>query len=348
MKRYFGIDLVRVLAVFFVLSVHFFLNNSFYDTNLNGIGMFISLFLRWIFYNGVPLFIILTGFLKRKKKLDKNHYKAIIHILTSYLFISILCILFRIFYLHEDISKLKLLIGIFNFTADEYAWYIEMYVGLFLLIPFLNVMYDGLKAKKNKQYLILTLLGMISLSPIMSSITVRGMKLDIIPNWWNSIYPLLYYFIGCYISEYEIKINKKKGIIILIGLILLETILTYTVHYNSVVDWSFIGGYSSLQTVIISTTIFLLLYNVNCKKERISKIIKSISIMSLDIYLFSYIVDKVVYKFLDNYLKTPVEYVKYYILIIIVLFILSYLLSYIKKIIFDLVKKIYSKKKKSV
>ena len=104
---------------------------------------------------------------------------------------------FRLFYLNEDISKLKLLLGIFNFTADEYAWYIEMYIGLFLLIPFLNIMYEGLKTKKNKQYLILTLLIMVSISPIINFITVRNVKLEIIPNWWNSIYPLVYYFIGC-------------------------------------------------------------------------------------------------------------------------------------------------------
>ena len=29
-----------------------------------------------------------------------------------------------------------LLIGIFNYTAAPYAWYVEMYIGLFLMIPF--------------------------------------------------------------------------------------------------------------------------------------------------------------------------------------------------------------------
>lgn len=343
MKRYFGIDLIRAIAVFFVLSVHFFLNNSFYDTNINGIGMFISIFFRWIFYNGVPLFIILTGYLKRKKKLDKDYYKSIIHILTSYLFISVLCIIFRIFYLHEDISKLKLLFGIFNFSANGYSWYIEMYIGLFFLIPFLNIMYDGLKTKKNKQYLILTLLAIVSLSPIISSITIRNVKVDIIPNWWNQIYPLVYYFIGCYISEYEVIINKKKGLLLTIGLILIETILSYIVNYNDTFSWNFIGGYNSIQTIIISTTIFLILYQINCNKTKINKVITSISVLSLDIYLFSYIVDKTIYPILDNYLKNPTEYLVFYPLIIILIFMLSYILSFIKKIIFNKITKIIKK-----
>lgn len=158
MKRIFGIDLLRAIAIFFVLSVHFFLNNNFYNTNISGIGMFISLFMRWIFYIGVPIFILLTGYLKKDKELNKKYYKGIIHVLTSYLFISIVCIIFRIFYLNESMSKLKMLVSIFDFTADGYAWYIEMYLGLFLLIPFLNILYNNIKTKKNKQYLIITLL----------------------------------------------------------------------------------------------------------------------------------------------------------------------------------------------
>lgn len=339
MKRIFGIDLVRVVAIFFVLSVHFFLNNSFYKTNVEGIGMFLSLILRWIFYLGVPLFILITGYLKREKKLTKDYYKSINHILVSYLFISILCILFRLFYLKEDISKLKLLLGIFNFTADEYAWYIEMYIGLFLLIPFLNIMYEGLKTKKNKQYLILTLLIMVSISPIINFITVRNVKLEIIPNWWNSIYPLVYYFIGCYISEYQIDINKKKGITIFTIIIVLETILSYVFSYNNKFDTNFLGGYNSLQTVLASTILFLLLYKIKNENKKINKIVTSISLLSLDMYLFSYIVDKVVYRTLDNYLKSPVEYLKYYILIIPTIFLLSYILSFIKKIILDYTKK---------
>lgn len=334
-KRIFGIDLVRTVAIFFVISVHFFLNNSFYKTNIEGIGMIISLFLRWIFYLGVPLFILLTGYLKREKKLTKDYYKGIKHILISYVFISILCILFRLFYLKEDISKLKLLLGIFNFTADEYAWYIEMYIGLFLLIPFLNIMYEGLKTKKNKQYLILTLLIMVSISPIINYLTIRNVRLEIIPNWWNSIYPLVYYFIGCYISEYQIDINKKKGIIIFIIIIVIETILSYIFNYNNKFNTNFLGGYNSIQTVLASTILFLLLYKIKNENKKINKIVTSISLLSLDMYLFSYIVDKVVYITLDNYIKSPVEYLKYYILIIPTIFLLSYILSFIKKIIFN-------------
>lgn len=68
MKRIFGLDLIRFLAIFSVISVHFFLNNGFYSFPVKGGRMFISINLRWLFFSGVPLFLLLTGYLNNKKR----------------------------------------------------------------------------------------------------------------------------------------------------------------------------------------------------------------------------------------------------------------------------------------
>ena len=340
MKRLSGLDLIRFFAILFVLSVHFFLNNGFYETNIKGIEMFISIFFRWLFYIGVPLFMLLTGYLKRKDKLNKKYYKRILSILTSYIFISIICILFRKIYLSENIRILRMIISIFDFSACGYAWYVEMYIGLFLLIPFLNILYDSLNTKRKKQILILSLISMCSIYPIINYINIDGVKLEIIPDWWSKIYPFIYYFIGAYINEYKIEINKKKGIIIFILILLIETILSYIYNYNNKFSTDFLGGYNSLQTIVISTIFFLLLYKVNIKNKITLKIITNISKLSLDIYLFSYIIDLIIYKNLNLYLTTPEQYLKYMVPIILTIFILSYLLAYIKYLIFKTAKKI--------
>ena len=340
MKRLSGLDLIRFFAILFVPSVHFFLNNGFYETNIKGIEMFISIFFRWLFYIGVPLFMLLTGYLKRKDKLNKKYYKRILSILTSYIFISIICILFRKIYLSENIRILRMIISIFDFSACGYAWYVEMYIGLFLLIPFLNILYDSLNTKRKKQILILSLISMCSIYPIINYINIDGVKLEIIPDWWSKIYPFIYYFIGAYINEYKIEINKKKGIIIFILILIIETILSYIYNYNNKFSTDFLGGYNSLQTIVISTIFFLLLYKVNIKNKITLKIITNISKLSLDIYLFSYIIDLIIYKNLNLYLTTPEQYLKYMVPTILTIFILSYLLAYIKYLIFKTAKKI--------
>lgn len=340
MKRLTSLDLIRFFAVLFVPSVHFFLNNGFYETKITGIGMFISLLFRWTFYIGVPLFMLLTGYLKRKAELNKEYYKRIKSILYSYFFISIICILFKKFYLHENIRTLRMIVSIFNFTACGYSCYIEMYIGLFLMIPFLNILYNSLNTKKKKQILIITLISICSISPVINYLEIDGVRLEVIPDWWNQVYPFIYYFIGAYISEYQINIDKKKGVVFLISILLLETIISYIYNYNNIFSSSFIGGYNSLQTIIISTIFFLLLYKINLKNKVIIRIVTSISKLSLDIYLFSYIVDLVIYRNLNIYLKTPIEYLKYMVPVILVVFTLSYTLAYIKNKIFEATKKL--------
>ena len=35
---------------------------------------------------------------------------------------------------------------------------------------------------------------------------IFNIKYSLIPDWWIGIYPLTYYFIGCYLKEYKVTI----------------------------------------------------------------------------------------------------------------------------------------------
>lgn len=52
------------------------------------------------------------------------------------------------YYLLMDIDFKSVIFGILDFTGVAYAWYTNMYIGLFLIIPFLNNAYMSLKSKK--------------------------------------------------------------------------------------------------------------------------------------------------------------------------------------------------------
>ena len=210
-------------------------------------------------------------------------------------------------------------------------------IGLFFLIPFLNILYDNLKTKQNKKYLIMTLIIIIGFSPLINKISLGGgLNLEIVPNYWDIIYPILYYFIGSYISEYQPKIKKSKLAIIFLIFISIQTIITYINSYNNILNRSFIGGYNNLFTIIISTTLFLLVYDIKCSKKPLQKITQSISTLSLDMYLFSWIVDQIIYPFIKNYIHEPLDYLKFYLITVLTIFITTYLLSLIKKYFFKL------------
>ena len=76
MKRITGLDIVRAVAILFVISVHFLLNTNFYQMpQKDGYGMIVLSFLRHLLLICVPLFIILTGYLNRNKEPNKEYYK---------------------------------------------------------------------------------------------------------------------------------------------------------------------------------------------------------------------------------------------------------------------------------
>lgn len=333
--RSIGLDLVRTLAIIFVFCVHFMSYEGFYSGQFNNSFMFILLSIRWIFYTCVPLFLLLTGFLNSNKKLDLKYYKSGLRVISGYIFIEIIIFLFKRYYIGDTTSIVRGAINILGFTVEDYSWYVEMYIGLFLLIPFLNLIYNNLKSKKEKQWLIITMIILTSISPIFSYIH-NG--INIFPDYWEIIYPITYYFIGSYLKEYKLKLDKIKLIVGLLLLVLVQTIFTFFHRYNGYFDWNFMSGYGCITVIIISVLIFLILYDIDINNRLACKIITRISIYSFDMYLFSYIIDNVIYK--NIHFGNPWQGMRYFPMVLITL-ILTFVLALIKDYIFRITKKFY-------
>lgn len=330
-----GIDIVKTLAVFFVVCVHFFLHSGFYYTAYEGTAMFLGGFLRNTFFICVPLFMITTGYLQRNKTFSKKFYKGIVNVLLSYGFIAVICILFKIFYLKEQGNILKWLRQITNFSADNYAWYVAMFTGLYLLIPFLNNAYRGCETKKQK-LLLIAILFLISSVVCFNSYGVFN-------EYWYFLYPFLYYFIGAYISEYRIKINKLILVGIFVFTNLLVTAISFFKYHHGTFPLNMYGEYNSVFTVICAVTFFLIFYDMDIKNKKVKKILRSISSKTLEIYLFSYIFDTVIYTKALQHLNGYYSLVKFSAFIVLSVFLLSYLCAVFKDIIFKTAFKVINK-----
>ena len=106
-NRIIGLDLVRSCAILFVIAGHFFvLNTPFKNTDFGGFSMFLQAMSIPLFMTGVPLFLLLTGYLNANKTVSKRYYKGCIRVLASYFLFSLLTILFRKYYLQEDLGKM--------------------------------------------------------------------------------------------------------------------------------------------------------------------------------------------------------------------------------------------------
>lgn len=338
-RREISLDVIRCVALFSVVSVHFMLNNGYYQTEMMGTRMYIMSVMRAIFSVCVPLFIVLTGYLQCYKKVEKKYYLGIKETLIIYILASIAHIIYKNLVLEEEISFGKGVLSILNFSAANYSWYVEMYIGLFLLIPFLNLIYQGLDTKKKKQLLILTIGLLTSLPCVVNIFTfsegTSGFD-KLIPSWWQNIYPLLYYFIGCYIREYQVKINRLLNILLFVLVSVVTGAFIYYVNYGKTFVWGPWQRWESLPFVILTVLLFIFLKNLPFQSlpSLVQRGITRVASLCFGGYLVSYIFDNIFYKVLNEKIPTAPERLGYYFIIVPLVFVCSLTLSFVLRVIY--------------
>lgn len=320
-----GLDIVRSAAVFFVVSVHFFYNNGYYSQELEGVNMFLMTAMRWLFYSCVPLFIILSGFLLNRKKPDRAYYMKIFRILGEYLLACILCNLFKTIYQGKELSFDGWIYSVLDFSAAPYSWYVSMYTGLFLLIPFLNKAYGNSETpKKQKQILILTMLFITALPGIVNY------QHSYLPAWWPRLYPVTYYFIGCYLAEFRFKPAKWKCALGIAALSLGEAVISFlTVTDKNKFNWNFPAGYGALPTVGIAVLVFLMLYQIEIHNRLVKKVFYTISACSLSIYLLSWMADQIIYQQFNQKVPFIPDKLGWYFVIVPLVFVSTLIPAYL-------------------
>lgn len=142
-----SLDFIRTMAILFVIFVHGLGYSGFYSESISGISMLVSEILRCLFITCVPLFLLLTGYLNNHKA-SKEHYLKLLRVIFIYVLCGIISQSALLVFDHNSLKKA--FISFFDFSACPYAWYIEMYVGLYLLIPFLNILWDHCTLKEQK------------------------------------------------------------------------------------------------------------------------------------------------------------------------------------------------------
>lgn len=323
-----GPDLIKFIAIFSVIGVHFILN-TMDPVRISGtIPEFIYFSYRQIFIVCVPLFMLTTGYLNYKQTISKKYYKKIIPILGIYLLYSILSILFRIWVLDQDIGVIEGTYLILNFRASPYNWYMNMYIGLFLLSPFLNKMVQDI-SQKQFQWLLLVLMT-LSIFPITLNVfpsLLFGKSGIVLLNFWITLYPLTYYMTGFYLRFYPLK-NKLGWMIVVAGMLSVITSLYFSVDGNlSQVT----KDYGNIFTFIQSIAVFSLLVNYQNAQLQANRFLQFVSRHTLDIYLISFISDQIVYRTGASLLTQTYRDFLYAPLFVIASFLLAVLLVKIIK-----------------
>lgn len=333
-------DITRLFALFSVISVHFFYNNGFYQTPVYGIRMYLMVIIRNFFMICVPLFLLLSGYLMGGKRPEKGYFLGLGKTLLTYVLAALVCMLYRVVYQGTSYTLIQAIVAITDFSGAQYSWYVEMYMGLYLLIPFLNILYDGLESKQQKQWLLIVFL-LLSSAPSVINIfrfadpgwfaepSRSAVYHRLVPDWWTDIYPITYYFLGRYLRDFPLKLSRWMHIFSILLLTLATGIFNIYRSFDVNFVWGVWQGWYALPNLALAVLVFDLLARINCSRMKpgIRKLLKTASGWVFGAYLVSWIFDQTAYPQLISAVPEMPMRLKYYFLIVPWVYACSLVLS---------------------
>lgn len=344
-----SLDMIRCFGLVCVVSEHFFLYTDFYDCTVAGKTMLIMCAMRSLFMSCIPLFLMLSGYLLNRKKICASYYKKLYRTIGLYLLSCGACILYRFLFQREDFSLYQSIRGIFNFQASDYGWYMKMYIGLFLLIPFLNILYHSLETQKHKKLLVFTMIALTA-APSIFNIWRFADKAwwlrpstssdydALVPDWWTRLYPITYYYVGCYLSEFPLKLKRSVTLFLNILLFILAGLFLYYRSYGRTFVWGVWADHCSAIILAQGVLGFHLFMSAKHPKpnSRGAKFLSYLSGLTMSAYLCSCIFDTHFYKILVEAVPETHPRLLYFPIVVSVIYLCSVGLSATLNGIYDL------------
>ncbi len=348
-KRNLNCDVLRIFAFILVILVHSLININFYGASNRGLTMLLLNLVRPIFMTCVPLFLILSGFLTKEPEFNKAYVLKLGKILFTYFLCAIVCLVCLHFLEHRELLLLRYYVfSILSFHAAPYGWYVDMYIGLYLLIPFLNRLWGGekdksLSNKKYKQNFILVLLFLFVLPSIFNIYDLTHLSsffhhtsskkfVQIVPDYWSSSgYPIMYYFLGRYLKEFKLKMKWKTNAFLIFIMTVVSGLFNFYRNYNHHFAWDIFDGMQSFQVMSLAVLIANLILNykqIELKSAKLTKFINKLSVLTFGGYLVSRVFDVWLYNHVNATCSTIKEKVIYLLPVTIIVFCCSLILSY--------------------
>ena len=241
---------------------------------------------------------------------------------------------------------INFIFGTLDFTGANYSWYIEMYIGLFLIAPFLNLAYNKLNSQKHKLVLVVTMFCLTTLPTIFNIFnfdtatwwvtpTESDTYQKLIPAFWLSMYPITYYFTGAYLREYGMKLRTRAVAVLLVISLLGFTTFNWFRSYNTGFKTGLYNYWYGFTPYVLSLLVFVLLSRIKSDnwKPGVKKALWKVSDLALGIYLCSYIFDVKIYGQLNKYVPVMTDRLPYYFLTVPLCFVLAALLSLVLNLI---------------
>ncbi len=282
-KRNVGIDALRALSMYMIVSLHVMGAGGVLDSvKLLSGGYFVVWTWETIMYCAVNCYAIISGFVCYGRE---SKWRNVINLWVQTFFYSagITAVLFLTGKL--DGESLREIFKAFLPMSTNRYWYFSSYVGMFAFIPCLNKLVESMEKDKLRKALI-TIVCVLGLPT-----TIFYSDPFVLNYGCSVLWLMIMYLVGAYFKKYDNNKTSQKTYAVGFLLATLSTsILKYTIVFvASKVGISLPGSFLDTNVtptiVVAAICLFCLFKNLNISSEKIAKIIIYVGSLSYGIFL---------------------------------------------------------------
>lgn len=257
-KKYPGIDLLRIIAAFLVVILHSLGHGGLLRYSVKGTASYNVLWLIEITaYSAVNIFIMISGFVSYPGKEGKISYRRIIRLWCETVFYGALIPVFfkvRNYTIFPWVSVISYFLPI---SCNTY-WFFTSFAGLSLIKPVLDA---GIKKLEDDQFR-----KMIWIMFAVFSITKTVTDPFVFYSGYSFIWFIILYCFGCYIKKLDV--HKKISAKTCIAVIIISLVITWmwkingkTLSYlNLRIDEDYFISYTS-PTIILTAACSVIIFS---------------------------------------------------------------------------------------
>ncbi|MBR1847696.1 MAG: acyltransferase [Lachnospiraceae bacterium] len=333
------IDIIRLIALGCLVELHYLYRCDLYNFPIDGLKGFVFCILRAIGTCCIPLFLLISGYLLAGRQYKKGYYLKLSKIIVIYLISSVISNIYKSLFVtvYEPDSFIDFIFNFLSFHGCPYAWYIELYIGVFLLSPFINLVYHHLEESGKKTLLYIMLLSTAAPSllniyrvldaPWWLQPNTNSVYDQFIPQYWIGLWPFTYYLLGVRLKEKGSVFSKRITVVFLPVAIVIYGLFNYWRSVGGVYLWGTWQDWGAWTNVATSYLFFsLVLYMKPIHSDFLKRVIGRLSDSVFAAYLLSWIPEVAIY---GAILNNPMRYdhrMRYYPAIIAV-YVLSLLIG---------------------
>ena len=283
-NRNYGIDLARIISMFYIVSSHIiYQGGPLFNIKILSLVHKEHLFLKIIYSSGVNIFGMISGFVGIYSHKYSNLFY---HLITTIFYNFLIALLFKYFRPNLINNVIIYLNPIFN---SNY-WYINEYFKMFFFVKLINkgVISMDFKSMKNFVIILFSIFSCIGLiKNFYKKLLFRdifSLKLGFSYNWL-----IILYCYGSYLGKFKLKKKYKfysKYFFMYSFFILIKykiNIITFNIKkIGKIFD---IIDYTTPLEVLITISFIMLFSNLNIENKLFIKFIEFFAPLTFGIYL---------------------------------------------------------------